>query len=86
MTTRTAPNAGARHALAALTARLGSVYRGWQRARRMRATVRAMSALEDRVLRDIGLDRSELLSAAAELHGHAERQRHHTAMRTSAWH
>jgi uncharacterized protein YjiS (DUF1127 family) len=36
--------------------------------RHMRATQRALAALDDRTLSDLGLGRSELLSLAAECH------------------
>jgi uncharacterized protein YjiS (DUF1127 family) len=48
---------------------LDRLYHRWLRLRRMQATARALRRLDDRALRDIGLGRSELLSAGAELHG-----------------
>jgi uncharacterized protein YjiS (DUF1127 family) len=67
----------AQRALQALATSLSRVYRHWLRAREVHATARALNQLDDRVLKDLGLDRSELLSAAAELSGRAsgERQR-----------
>ena len=65
----------ARRTLTALTTGLSDIYQHWLRARQARATAYAMSLLDDRVLHDIGLGRSELLSAAAEAHGQTERQR-----------
>jgi uncharacterized protein YjiS (DUF1127 family) len=65
----------AQRALQAAGRRLGGVCRRWQQARRAHATASALRHLDDRVLHDLGLSRSELLSAAAELHGLAERHR-----------
>jgi uncharacterized protein YjiS (DUF1127 family) len=50
----------------------------WREARR---TTRALTALDDHVLHDLGLDRSEVPSLAAELAGDVERERIH-ALRT----
>ncbi|HQR20933.1 MAG TPA: DUF1127 domain-containing protein [Burkholderiaceae bacterium] len=47
----------------------------WRRARDAHATYRALSRLDARTLRDVGLDRSELRSVAAELAGEADRSR-----------
>jgi uncharacterized protein YjiS (DUF1127 family) len=53
----------------------------WQRARRqraaMRASMRAMEALDDRTLADIGFARAEIGSVAAELIGAARATRRH---------
>ncbi|RZL98906.1 MAG: DUF1127 domain-containing protein [Variovorax sp.] len=49
-----------------------------RQARQARVTAQALGRLDDRVLRDLGLDRSELLSAAVELHGLARRDRRPT--------
>lgn len=49
-----------------------------QRARRARATASLLDQLDDRALHDLGLSRSELLSAGAEAHGLARRQRRST--------
>lgn len=72
----------ARRALAALTSILSDVHHHWLRARQARAAARALNLLDDLLLHDIGLDRSELLSAAAELHGRTERQRRRAVLRT----
>lgn len=45
------------------------------RARQALATARALGRLDDRTLHDLGLGRSELLSASAELHDLAPRER-----------
>lgn len=67
----------ARRALRAVTETLSQAHEAWMRHRQARATAQALGLLDDRLLHDIGLDRSELSSAAAELHGQAERQRRH---------
>jgi uncharacterized protein YjiS (DUF1127 family) len=72
----------AQRALQALALSLSRVYQRWLRARQADATARALDLLDDRLLHDIGLDRSELLSAAAELHGLAERERRQTLFGT----
>jgi uncharacterized protein YjiS (DUF1127 family) len=43
----------------------------WHRSRRQRAMLRELQALDDHMLRDIGLHRSEVSSLAAELIGAA---------------
>jgi len=48
---------------------------GWHSARQQAHTRRALGALSDATLRDIGLMRAEIGSAAAELHGSAARSR-----------
>lgn len=50
-------------------------YEDRRRARRAHVTARQLDQLDDRALHDLGLSRSELLSAGAELHGLAERDR-----------
>lgn len=56
----------------AVASRALARYRQRQRAR---ATYDALRELDDRALRDLGLDRSELRSVAAEVTGEAERTR-----------
>jgi len=73
----------ARRALSALRSNLRGGYHDWLRARQAAATACALKSLDGRLLRDIGLDRSELLSAAAELHGQAERERRHSFVSTA---
>lgn len=57
----------------AVVASLRTTAAAWQRARRqraaMRAAMRAMEALDDRTLADIGFARAEIGSVAAELIG-----------------
>lgn len=72
----------ARRTLQTLALSLSRLYQRWACARRTHATVRALDLLDDGVLRDLGLDRSELLSAAAELHGLAEHERRQTLLGT----
>ena len=52
----------------------------WRRARDEQATFRALRALDQRTLHDIGLDSSETRSVAAELAGGADRTRIHALM------
>lgn len=47
----------------------------WRRQRDEHATYQALSGLDQRTLRDIGIDRSEARSVAAELGGRADRTR-----------
>lgn len=51
------------------------VYASWRSARDARATYYTLRELDDRTLRDLGFDRSELTSIAAEASGRAERTR-----------
>jgi uncharacterized protein YjiS (DUF1127 family) len=62
-------------ALQGLAANLSHAYDHCLRACQAHATARVLSQLDDRGLRDLGLSRSELLSAGAELHGLAKRER-----------
>ncbi len=48
----------------------------WKQQKRFDQTCRALGRLDARALRDLGLDRSEILSIAAEAAGYADRQRH----------
>jgi uncharacterized protein YjiS (DUF1127 family) len=49
--------------------RLRDAWRAWRRHRAQRATRHALLQLDDRTLRDIGIVRAEVESAAAEAHG-----------------
>lgn len=51
--------------------RLRSAARKFRSARFQRSELRELQALDDRMLKDIGLSRSELRSIGAELHGTA---------------
>jgi uncharacterized protein YjiS (DUF1127 family) len=53
--------------LRACGATIGRAHAAWQRHRRAHATYQALSRLDAHTLRDLGLDRSELASVAAEL-------------------
>jgi uncharacterized protein YjiS (DUF1127 family) len=79
---KTGPATLARRALQDLSLSLSEALAGWQRARQARATVQSLDALDERLLHDIGLHRSELLSVAAEVHGQAERERLHALRAT----
>jgi uncharacterized protein YjiS (DUF1127 family) len=72
----------ARRGLRAIASTLSQAHQAWLNDRRARATARLLGLLDARLLHDIGLDRSELSSAAAELHGQAERQRRHALAAT----
>jgi uncharacterized protein YjiS (DUF1127 family) len=50
---------------------LSRAYAEWQRRSHARAVYATLSQLDTRTLRDLGLDRSELTSVAAELTGSA---------------
>jgi uncharacterized protein YjiS (DUF1127 family) len=65
----------------AVVASLRTTAAAWQRARRQRAATRALGALDDRTLHDIGLARCEIDSLAAELVG-ASRATRRQLMRT----
>jgi uncharacterized protein YjiS (DUF1127 family) len=73
----------AQRALQALAGRLGGAYHHWLRARQALVTARVLSQLDDRVLHDLGLSRSELLSTATELNGQATRERRRTLVDAS---
>lgn len=47
----------------------------WSRARSARATYRALRELDTRTLHDLGIDRSEMRSMAAEIAGESDRTR-----------
>lgn len=66
--------------IAALSAAARRRLAAWQRARDELATARALRGLDQRTLRDIGLDASEARSVAAELAGGTERTRIHALM------
>jgi uncharacterized protein YjiS (DUF1127 family) len=53
----------------------GSFWRSWQRRLEAAATYEGLGALDDHTLRDLGIDRSELGSVAAEVEGRAARTR-----------
>ena len=53
-----------RRAFEDLARELDARWQRWSEARRALATARALGQLDDRMLRDLGLDRSELRSAA----------------------
>lgn len=60
---------------------LRSTAAAWQRSRRQRAMLREMESLDDHMLRDIGVHRSELSSLVAEVIGAAPATRR-AAMRS----
>jgi len=65
-----APSALQRFVFATVAA-LRNTAAAWQRSRRRRAALRELEALDDHVLKDIGVRRSELPSLVAELVGAA---------------
>ena len=79
---KASPAALARHAIQDLCLSLSKAFANWQRARQTRVTVQALGELDERLLHDIGLHHSELLSVAAEIHGLAERERQHALRAT----
>jgi len=76
---RTDPVDGALASAASAIERFAaSLWRAWSwycRRRVAAATYESLGSLDDRSLRDLGLDRMELRSAAAEAAGQAERTR-----------
>ena len=56
----------------AAVAALQQFFATWKRRRLARQTLLALHKLDARTLRDLGFDRSELLSVAAEVSGDAE--------------
>lgn len=67
--------------VSALAAAARDGLKSWLRARSERETYRALSALDARTLRDLGLDASEVRSVAAELAGATEPTRAHALMK-----
>lgn len=65
----------------AVTAALRNAAAAWHRHRRRHAALRELQALDDRMLQDIGVTRSELPSLVAELIG-ATRAERRAAMRS----
>lgn len=61
--------------IAAVSAAAHRLYASWSRARSARATYRALRELDTRTLHDLGLDRSEMRSMAAEIAGESDRTR-----------
>jgi uncharacterized protein YjiS (DUF1127 family) len=59
------------HFVFAVVAALRSTAAAWQRSRRRRAALRELESLDDHMLQDIGVHRSELQSVVAELIGAA---------------
>ena len=67
--------------VSAFVAKVRGGWESWQRARDERDTYRALSALDARTLRDLGLDASEVRSVAAELSGASEPSRAYALMK-----
>lgn len=61
--------------IATVSAAAHRLYASWSRARSARATYRALRELDTRTLHDLGLDRSEMRSMAAEIAGESDRTR-----------
>jgi uncharacterized protein YjiS (DUF1127 family) len=68
----------------AVAAMLRDAYAGYVRRREAKAVRLALGELDDRTLRDLGLDRSEIGSVAAEVAGGAERTRILSALTRNA--
>jgi uncharacterized protein YjiS (DUF1127 family) len=61
--------------IAAATSAAHRLHASWSMARSARATYRALRELDVRTLHDLGLDRSEMRSVAAEIAGESDRTR-----------
>jgi uncharacterized protein YjiS (DUF1127 family) len=61
--------------IAAIASAAQRLHTSWSMARSARATYRALRQLDARTLHDLGLDRSEMRSVAAEIAGEADRTR-----------
>ena len=61
--------------IAAVTSAVHRLHASWSTARSARATYRALRELDARTLHDLGLDRSEMRSVAAEIAGESDRTR-----------
>ena len=59
------------HFVLAVATALRNTAAAWHRSRRQRTALRELDVLDDRMLQDIGVRRSELQSLVAELHGAA---------------
>jgi len=59
------------HFVWVMVAALRNTAAAWKRSRRRRSRLRELESLDERMLRDIGVDRSELQSLVAELTGDA---------------
>ena len=70
---------GLPHAIAGLVAAMHEALAAWRRHRAARVTEVALHELDDRALRDLGLDPSEIRSVAGEVAGLADRTRAHAA-------
>jgi uncharacterized protein YjiS (DUF1127 family) len=66
------PAATAPALMARLRAALARLHAQWRQSQRARATRAALQSLDARALRDLGIDRSEIDSVAAELRGATE--------------
>jgi uncharacterized protein YjiS (DUF1127 family) len=61
--------------VAAVASAVRRLHASWSMARSARATYRALRELDARTLHDLGLDRSEMRSVAAEIAGESDRTR-----------